>query len=834
LKNAVLIFLLALRLFARNWRAGEMRILLLALIIAVASVTTVSFFAERVGRAIVGESSQLLGGDLVVVSDRPIDPVYAQQASRGGLQTSRSVRFRSMTQFGNDSLLTAVKAVGSGYPLRGQLRIKAASDGVDFIPDGIPQSGKVWVDARLMRRLGLSLGEQIRLGDRLFNVAALVSEEPESSAGFLNLAPRLIFNEQDLASTGLIVPGSRVRYRLYVAGEESAVAAFRAFADETIQPGQRVETIRDARPEIRSGLERAERFLGLSTLLTVVLAGVAIALAARRHMQRHFDACAMMRCMGSVQAEVLALYGLQFLLAGAIAALIGSLVGFGLQQILVAILNPLVQVQLPPPALWPMFEGFATGCILLGGFALPPLIALRKVSTMRMLRRELGVPDPTGLSAYFLGGLAIVLLILWQADDFDLGWTVLAGVVATLLACASITMLAIRLLRHVFSDAQFGWRTGLANIRRRSMGSVLQVSAIGLGLLSLILLTLVRNDLLTSWQRTLPADAPNRFLVNIQTDQIEDLRDYFSRQGRVFPALYPMVRGRLIAINGEAVVADDYLDERARRLVNREFNLSWRDSLYQDNQIVEGRWFGEDDHGEGMISMETGIAETLGLGLGDMLRYDVAGDILEVEISSLRKVQWDSFRVNFFALAAPGLLDSYPMSWVTSFHLPPGQGAFLDGLIRQFPGFLVIDVEAVLAQVVRMMDQVIRAVEFVFIFSLIAGALVLLAAIASTHDERRMDAAVMRTLGASSRQLRLLQISEFVFIGGVAGLLAAIGATAVGWGLAEKVLGIPYQIKPTVWIAGLTAGVLLVTLVGVIGTHRLMRTPPMEVFRTLA
>jgi putative ABC transport system permease protein len=509
--------LLALRLFARDWRAGEMRILFVALVIAVASVTTVSFFADRVGRAIIRESSQLLGGDLVVVSDRPVDAVYVQQARQSGLQTSHSVRFRSMTQFGGDSLLTAVKAVGPGYPLRGHLRIKTTSGGVDFKPDGIPQSGNVWIDERLMRRLGLSLADQITLGDRRFNVAALVSEEPESSAGFLNLAPRLIFNEQDLESTGLIVPGSRVRYRLYVAGEESAVAGFRAFADARIQPGQRIETIRDARPEIRSGLERAERFLGLSTLLTVVLAGVAIALAARRHMQRHFDACAMMRCLGSVQSELLGLYGLQFLLAGVIAALIGSVVGLGLQQILVAILSPLVQVQLPPPALWPMLQGFATGCILLGGFALPPLIALRKVSTMRVLRRDLGVPDPTGLSAYLLGGLAIAALILWQAGDLDLGWTVLAGVFATLLACAAITMLAIRLLRRVFSDAQFGWRTGLANIRRRSMGSVLQVSAIGLGLLSLILLTLVRNDLLTTWQRTLPADAPNRFLVNIQT-----------------------------------------------------------------------------------------------------------------------------------------------------------------------------------------------------------------------------------------------------------------------------------------------------------------------------
>ncbi len=826
--------LLAMRLLARDWRAGELRILFAALIIAVASVTTVSFFTERVGRAIVRESSQLLGGDLVIVSDRPIKAEYLAQAGERQLQTSASVRFRSMTQSDEESLLTDVKAVAAGYPLRGQVRIRSEHNGAEFSPDGIPQPGTVWVDARLLRRLGLSLGQQIRLGERQFAVAAVMTEEPESSAGFLNLAPRLMLNESDLASTGLIVPGSRVRYRLYVAGNEAAVDAFRAFAEAQIEPGQRIETIRDARPEIRSGLERAERFLGLATLLTVVLAGVAIALAARRHMQRHFDACAMLRCLGAVQAELLILYGLQLLLAGAIAALIGSAVGLGLQQVLAAMLSPLVQVQLPPPGWLPMLEGFATGCILLGGFALPPLIALRRVSTMRVLRRDIGLPDPTGMSAYVLASLAIALLILWQAGDLEVGRTVLVGVLATLLACAAITLLSIRLLRRVFSDAGFGWRTGLANIQRRSMGSVLQVSAIGLGLLSLVLLTLVRNDLLESWQRTLPPDAPNRFLVNIQTDQITDLRRYFTQHGQAFPALYPMVRGRLVAINDEAVTADDFLDERAKRLINREFNLSWRDQLYQDNQIVEGRWFRDSDAGRSLISVETGIAETLGLRLGDVLRYDIAGDILEVQIVSLRKVQWDSFRVNFFVLAAPGLLDAYPKSWVTSFYLPSGRGEFLDGLIREFPGFLVIDVEAVLGQVVRMMDQVIRAVEFVFVFSLVAGALVLLAAIAATHDERRLDAAVMRTLGATSRQLRLLQAGEFAFIGAVAGLLAAVGATAIGWGLAERVLGIPYQIDPLVWIAGLIAGVLIVTVVGMAGTNRLMRTPPMEVFRGLA
>ncbi|MGD8788941.1 MAG: ABC transporter permease [Burkholderiales bacterium] len=834
MKQRLSLLLLSVRLFGRDWRAGEMRILMMALIIAVASVTTVSFFSDRVARAIVRQSSQLLGGDLVMVSDQPLNARFSAKATELGLQTTRSTRFRSMTQFGDDSLLTAVKAVSGGYPVRGQLRIRGDAAGPDVRPDAIPAPGTVWVDDRLLRRLGMSPGQTLTLGDRDFKVAAIVSEEPDSTAGFLNLAPRLLMNEGDLASTGLIVPGARVRYRLYIAGSESLVNRFSAYAQRHIEPGVRIETIRDARPSIRSGLERSERFLGLSTLLTVLLAGVAIALAARRHMQRHFDACAMMRCLGASQLEVTGLYGLQLLITGVVAAAIGSAAGLGLQQMLVTILSPLVPVALPVPGISPMFEGFAAGCILLAGFALPPLIAMRRVSTMRLLRRDLGVPDPTGFSAYVLGGLSIALLILWQAGDPELGRTVLAGVVATLLACAGITLVAIRLLRRSLGNAGFGWRTGLANISRRRMGSVLQVSAIGLGLLSLILLTLVRNDLLSAWQRTLPEDAPNRFLVNIQTDQIDDLQRYFSRHGQAFPQLYPMVRARLVAINGKPVQDADFADERAKRLVSRAFNLSWRDTLYQDNQIVDGRWFDTADHGKPLVSVETGIAETLGLHLGDTLRYDIAGDALEVRIASLRTVQWDSFRVNFFVLTAPGLLDAYPRSWVSSFYLPAGEGQFLDGLIRAFPGLLVIDVAAILAQVVNMMDQVIRAVEFVFVFSLFAGALVLLAAIASTHDERRMDAAVMRTLGATSRQLRVLQLGEFVFIGAVAGLLAAIGATLVGWGLAEKVLSIPYQINPVVWLAGLLAGVLTVTLVGMAGTNRLLRTPPMAVFRGLS
>jgi putative ABC transport system permease protein len=822
---------LSLRLLARDWRAGELRVLVAALIVAVGSLTTVAFFADRVGRTISREANQLLGADLVVVSDRPIDAALSIRAQQLGLQTTHAVRFPSMTRSESESLLTEVRAVSPGYPLRGRLLIRLSASGPDFTPRSIPEPGTVWADERLLRRLKVNVGDTLHLGNRALRLAAQVTEEPESSAGFLNLGPRLMFNESDLASTGLIAVGSRVSYRLFVAGGEEAIEQFRKAAQAAIGLGQRVEDIRDARPEIRSAMDRAQRFLGLSALLTVILAGVAVALAARRHLQRHLDGCAVMRCLGATQGMILRLNMLQFAVAGLIASAIGCLIGYLCQHALAFFLAPLVRVPLPPAGWMPAWQGFAAGFVLLLGFALPPLIALKKVPTLRVLRRDLGVPDTLGWSAYLLGGAAMAGLILWQAREFELGLYVLGGVIGTMLISALVTMTALLMLKRIVSGAGFSWRYGLANLRRRTIGSLIQVISLGLGLMALILLTLVRGDLLANWQRTLPPDAPNRFLVNIQPDQVQALNAFFSRHGFPAPRLYPMVRGRLVELNGRPISSRDFVDDRARRLVDREFNLSWAHEMQRDNVIVAGRWFGAADAGRPVVSVEEGIAQTLGIKLGDRLGYDVAGSRLDVEVTSLRKVEWDSFRVNFFVVAPPGVLETYPSSWVTSFHLASDRAALMDELIREFSNLVVIDVAAILEQVQRMMNHVVRAVEFVFLFSLVAGVLVLLAAVSATLDERRFDAAVMRALGAAGKQLRSVQIAEFLFIGALAGLLAAVGATAIGWVLAREVLNVPFDPNPVVWLAGLLFGALGVTLAGVLGTAKVLRTPPMQVFR---
>jgi len=825
---------LAARMLARDWRAGEQRVLAVALVVAVASLTTVAFFADRVGRTLTREANQLLGADLVVVSDTPIADLFRSEARRLGLAVTEAVRFPSMTQAKDRALLTEVKAVAAGYPLRGKLRIRQRAAGPDFEPARIPAPGSVWADDRLLRRLDVSIGERIALGKREFTVAAIVSEEPESSAGFLNLGPRLMLNMDDLASTALVQVGSRVSYRMFVAGDTQRVAAFRDYAAQTIGPGQRLEDIREARPEINSALTRAERFLGLSSLLTVILAGVAVALAARRYLQRHLDACAIMRCLGANQTLILTLHMLQFAIIGLIASAMGCAIGFLCQYLLAALLAPIVSVSLPAPGWLPVLQGLIAGFVLLLGFALPPLFALKKVPTLRVLRRDLGAPDSFGVSAYLLGGAAMSGLILWQAQDPKLGMYVLGGVLGTMMASAVLTLLVLRLLSSFSRGAGLNWRFGLANLRRRTMGTVIQVIALGLGMMALILLTLVRSDLLESWQRSLPPDAPNRFLVNIQRDQVGEIAAFFAGRKLQPPALFPMIRGRLVEVNGKPVSSKDYAEDRARRLIDREFNLSWAEKMQPGNVIVTGRWFAASDAGKPLLSVEEGIAKTLGMKLGDELTYDIGGSRLTAKISSLRTVDWDSFRVNFFVIAPPGVLERYPGSFVTSLYLPASRSVVMDEIVKRFPNLLVIDVAAILAQVQRMMDQVVRAIEFVFLFSLAAGLLVLFAAVSSTHDERMFDAAVMRTLGAASAQLRAVQAAEFLLIGALAGLLAAVGASAVGFVLARQVLNVPYSIDAWVWLVGLVAGAVGVAIAGLLGTARVLRTPPMQIFRANA
>jgi putative ABC transport system permease protein len=830
----------------RDWRAGELRVLAFALIIAVGGMTTVGFFADRVQLALSRQGNQLLGADLIIFSDHPLASHYTEEAKRRGLNISTALKFPSMTAKGDESLLTEIKAVTEGYPLRGELRIsedfgnsKSGVERVARIANRIPASGTAWVDEKLVLGFSLKRGDKIEVGLSRLTVDALITQEPDYSIGFLNLRPRVLINEVDLPATGLIQQGSRIGYRLLVSGDSGEVEDFRKWAEPRLKLGERIESIRDARPEIRSALERAEKFLSLTALASVVLAAAAAALAVRRFTQRHLDGCAVMRCLGASQGDMLRLYLYHFLTLGVVASGIGCLLGFVAQQVLAYWLSGLVEAELPWPTVWPAVHGLLTGIVLLLGFALPPLLNLRSVPALRVLRRDVGMPNSFGLAGYGLGLAVLSLLFLWKAGDMRLGVSVIGGFIAAIVIFGLLGFLLVKALAHMRSQTGGAWRYGLASIRRRATSSILQSVALGMGLMALLALTLIRDDLLRNWRTSLPPDAPNHFLVNIQEDQLEPLETFFKEHKMSIPQIFPMVRGRLTAINGKPITSEDYADIRAKRLVEREFNLSWAEEMQSDNQIVKGRWWksGARDKGDkadkAELSIEEDIAKTVGIKLYDTLTYDIAGSTFMAEVTSLRKVNWDTFRVNFFVVTPPGLLEEYPASYVTSFYLAPQHMELTNELVKAFPNLLVLDVATIITQVQRMIEQVTRAVEFVFLFTLLAGLAVLYAAIVSTQDERIYEAAIFRTLGAKRGQLARAWAAEFAILGGLAGLFAAFGATALGYVIGEYALNLPYTFNPWIWVIGLVAGMGGVVIAGLMGTRTALSTPPLMTLRRI-
>lgn len=811
---------LAWRMLVRDWRAGELAVLGLALVLAVAALTSVSFLADRVQQGLILQSHQLLGGDLLLSADHPWRDEFRSEARRRKLQLAESASFASMVAAGEATQLADIKAVSDNFPLRGTLRIAPALNAPDGATDRVPALGEAWPDERLAQALA---ADRLRLGAIELTANAVLTLDPDRGINAFALAPRLLVNLADLPATQLIQPGSRVSWRLHVAGEAGDVDGFRRWAEAQLGRGERMESLDNARPEVRNLLERAGRFLRLAALLTVVLAAVAIGLATDRYLRRHLDGCAVMRCLGASANRILAVHGGEFALFGLLATLTGCALGYLAQLALQAVLAGFLSGDLPLPSWRPWAHGVLVGLTLMVGFVLPPLLRLRRVPTVRVLRREWDAAEPRLLAAYGFGVILLTLLMVWVAGELKLGAIVIGGFALAVLLYGGVARLMLLVGRRGRRSAFDPWRLGLANLRRRWRGTVVQAVALGLGLTTLLLLTIARDDLLASWQSRVPADAPNRFVINLQTDQREAFAAFFAERGLPAPVTEPMVRGRLTAVNSQPRGHADYTDERAQRLVEREFNLSWKTELPPGNTVVAGKWYGSDSSPQ--FSVEQGLAETLGFRIGDELTYEVAGVPLSARITSLRKLDWDSMRVNFFVVAPPGLLERYPVSYITSFHLPADRSALIGELVRAFPNITIIDVAAVVHQLQDTLDRVARAVQALFGLALAAGLMVLYAALQATADERQRELAVMRALGARRRQLRLVLFAEFATLGATAGLLAGLGAAGIGWALGRFAFQLAYVPSPWLPIAGLLAGASGVVLAGLWATRNAVHKP---------
>ncbi len=848
---------LAWRQTLRDFRAGELRLLAVAVMLAVAALTAVGFFADRLNSGLQRDARQLLGGDAVVNSDRPAPPEIAAKARELGLRVATNAGFPSMGRApeakGGASRLVSVKAVSSAYPLRGKLQLLAGPGTPLQMVAAAPEPGTVWVDAALLDALQLQVGDPLLLGDATLKIARIIVIEPDRGAGFSTFAPRVMLNVADLPATALIQPASRVNYSLAVAAPDGWAVArgdavVRGFVDWTEAQikavplrGVRVSSLQTGRPEMRQTLDRAEKFLNLVALLAALLAAVAVGIAARDFAQRHLDDCAMLRVLGLSQRRIAGAYTLEFGLVGLLASSVGVLIGLTVHFVFVWLLAGLVDAQLPPPGPWPALFGIGVGMTLLLGFGLPPVLQLARVPPLRVIRRDVGGLKAASVGVLLAGTGGFVGLLLAVSSDIKLGAIAVGGFAAAIAVFALLSWLAVMLLKRAVPESRAPRWLVLATrqIAARPAFAVLQVSALAVGLLALVLLVLLRTDLISSWRQATPPDAPNRFVINLQPEQAEPFKQSLAAAGITRYDWYPMMRGRLVAINGAAVTAQSFAGERAARLAEREFNISHTATAPEHNEVVQGRWVADEAGG---LSVEEGLATEFNLKLGDTMRFDFGGQLQEGRITTLRKVDWGSMRVNFFVLFPRSAMPELPISYISAFHAPPAVRASVPGsvkgalsfdnqLSRDFPNITNIDVSASIGQVQRVLDQVIRAVEFLFGFTLLAGLVVLFSAITATRDVRAREFAIMRALGASGRLLGQVQRAELLGVGALAGLLASIAAVAVGWLLARYAFEFTWNPSPWVPLVGMVAGALLALAAGWWGLREVLRSPVLDTLR---
>jgi putative ABC transport system permease protein len=825
--------LYALRTFGREIRSGELLVLLAAVALAVAALTSVGFLTDRISRAVARQANEILAADLRLRSPEPIPEEWRSMAAEHGLATAETQSFPTVVFAGESaSALAQVRAVSDAYPLRGELRIADRLFGAERVAEGVPARGTVWADAALLARLGADVGDRVALGEAEFEVAAVLTYRPDQSIGFASLAPSLLVHVDDVPATGLVSEGSRVSYSLLVAGSEAAVDDFYAAVEERLPEDVRARTREDSGERATEAADRADRFLSLTAVISVLLSAVAIAMSARRFARRRMDTVALMKSLGATQRFVVAGAALQLALIGLLGVAAGSAIGYAAEEVLTVLLSGLLEGDLPPAGWTPVLLACGAALVLLAGFALPSLLELRDTPPLRVLRHDAMPPPPSRLLVAGLSVAAVAALLFRAVPDGEMLAIVLSGLLAVAGALYAVGRLLVMLIGRSRGGVGVAWRYGLANVARRGRDSAVQVVAFGLGLTILLLLSFVRTDLLAAWQSSLGEDAPNHFLINIQPGERESVTRIFTEAGIDAPELVPLVRARMTEINGESVQDREYPEEDGEWMANREQNLTWAGALNPSNEIVAGEWWPEDYAGPALVSVEEEAAAELGVSLGDTVRFLVAGQEVEATVASFRKVNWDSFRPNFFLVLSPGALDDFPTTYVSSLRIEEGEKGVLLTLVRAHPSVSVIDLGSILAQVRSIIDQASLAVQAVFAFTLAAGIAVLFAAVQSTMDERRYESAMLRALGVRRRTVLSGVLAEFAALGFAAGVLASAGASILAAVLAVELFELDYAFNPALWAAGLAGGVVLVCASGFLAARGAVNAPPADVLRT--
>ena len=821
----------ALRSFGREIRSGEVLVLLAAVALAVAALTAVGFLTDRIGKAVARQANEVLAADLRLRSQEPIPAAWGEMAGDYGLRTAETMTFPSVVFAGDLSALATIKAVSNTYPLRGNVRIADVLFGEQRTVEHTPARGEVWADGALLARVDADIGDRLSVGSLELEVTAVLTYRPDQSMGFASLAPSLLMNVEDIPASGLISEGSRVGYALLVAGSEDTVNEF----DAAIQP-QLPDAVRSSNREESSerayrAADRAQRFLSLTAIISLLLSAVAVAMSARRFAHRRMDTVALMKSLGATQGFVIAVSLVQLVLLGLLGVIVGSAVGYLAEEILTTVLADLIASDLPPIGPMPVVLAAGSALVLLVGFALPSLIQLRNTPPLRVLRHDAMPPAPSRILVAGLSLAAVAALLYRSVGDAQMLAILLGGIIVIAAALYGVGRGLVAMMGRFRSGVGVAWRYGLANVARRGRDSAVQVVAFGLGLTVLLLLTIVRTDLLDGWRQTLDENAPNHFMINIQPQERESVADIYRSAGIEPPEFMPLVRARMSTINGVSVKDREYPDPGGRWMANREANLSFAATLASSNEILEGEWWPEDYDGPPLISIEEEAAVETGLTLGDTLVFNVAGREIEATIASIRKINWDSFQPNFFMVFSPGALDGMPTTYISSLRLEPDERPVLVDLVRTHPSISVIDLDAILQQVRGIVQKASLAVQAVFVFTLAAGIAVLFAAVQSTIDERRFESAMLRALGARKRIVFSGVMAEFAALGAAAGVLASAGASVLAAIVAIRLFELPYEFNPLLWVAGVGAGILVVCISGYIAARSAVNAAPADVLR---
>ena len=821
---------LSWRLLAREWRSGELGILLAALVLAVSVVVGVSSFVDRLQSALLSESARFLAADMVVVSRTPIPEEWIDQAEQMTLETSLGVGFPSMAVADVDHMaLVSVKAVSAGYPLRGELLWSDEAYG-DILRDGaIPEQGEVWLAPRLFALLGLTTGDTLMVGEASLTVTGAVRGEPDATTAVFGFGPRLLMNTLDIPSTGVVQPGSRVGYRLLLSGNRDRVSEYEAWVSPLLGQGQRLDSVEGSQPRIGDTLDRARGFLLLAGSLAVVLAAAAITLASRRFGERHTQYVAILKSLGAQSHDISRLYATSLGLMGAAGTAMGCLLGWILQEAFIRLLGSLLPVTPGAAGVEPLLIGAVTAMVCILFFAWPPLRRLGEASPLRVLRADIGMHEAQRPQDFLFGGLSIIGLMWWYSGSVAVTLAVVSGLAVVM----GLGFLAARGLlsggRRVGGFAGSIWRVALAGLQRRGRANALQMVIFAMAIMLMLLLSVVRSSLIGQWQAQLPADAPNHFLLNLAPEERPVLEQFFTQRGVATETLYPMTRGRIFSVNAETLPEwEEAEGEDAPR--QREANFTWSDELPTGNMLVAGDWWEPEDT-TSWVSLEEDFAAGIGASVGDRLSMRIGADTFDAEVRSIRKVDWQSMRPNFFVVFPRAVLERYPGMYMTSFRLLPTQKPLLNELVRELPTVTVIELDIVIKEMRSVVDQVARALELVLAVILVAGSLVLISGVRSSLDARLKESALMRALGARQRLVLGTLWIEFLVLGGLAGALASVGAEVAAWGLQTRVFDMNWAPTVTMWWLGPTVGAVIVGALGVWSCRRVVRVPPIQLLR---